>query len=120
MGFITGEPIDEMVGSKREVGTLVMARTSWGSRSTVSLWRRTTIVTFGKPSAASRGNVVLFCGLGNHVNLRGLPGGAERIRTSDLRWCGHAPLDPALDERFLLFRAHSQGLEGLAGLDEHC
>jgi len=53
MGFITGEPIDEMVGSKREVGTLVMARTSWGSRSTVSLWRRTTIVTFGKPSTAS-------------------------------------------------------------------
>jgi hypothetical protein len=31
------------------------------------------------------GNVVLFCGPGNHVNLPGLPGGAERIRTSDLQ-----------------------------------
>jgi hypothetical protein len=41
----------------------------------------------GRPATAvsSRGNVVLFCGLGNHVDLRGLPGGAEGIRTSDLR-----------------------------------
>jgi hypothetical protein len=33
----------------------------------------------GRPTAAaaSRGNVVLFCGLGNHVDLRRLPGGAE-------------------------------------------
>ena len=31
--------------------------------------------------AASSGNVVLFCGGGNHVDLRGLPGGAEGIRT---------------------------------------
>jgi hypothetical protein len=30
-------------------------------------------------AAASRGNVVLFCGGGNHVDLRGLPGGAEGI-----------------------------------------
>jgi hypothetical protein len=37
-------------------------------------------------ASASRGNVVLFCGLGNHVDLRGLPGGAKGIRTSDL--CG--------------------------------
>jgi hypothetical protein len=39
----------------------------------------------GRPTtaAASRGNIVLFCGLGNHVDLRGL--GAEGIRTSDLR-----------------------------------
>jgi hypothetical protein len=36
-------------------------------------------------AAASRGNVVLFCGVGNHVNLRRLPGGAEGIRTSNLR-----------------------------------
>jgi hypothetical protein len=38
----------------------------------------------GRPTAAaaSRGNVVLFCGLGNHVDLRGLPGGAEGIRTA--------------------------------------
>jgi hypothetical protein len=44
----------------------------------------------GRPTAAtaSRGNVVLFCGLGNHVDLRGLPGGAEGIRTSDLRSAG--------------------------------
>jgi hypothetical protein len=30
------------------------------------------------------GNVPLVCGEGNHVDLRGLPGGAEGIRTSDL------------------------------------
>ena len=36
-------------------------------------------------SAASYGNVVLSCGVGNHVGLRRLPGGAEGIRTSDLR-----------------------------------
>ena len=28
---------------------------------------------------------MLSCGVGNHVGLRGLPGGAEGIRTSDLR-----------------------------------
>jgi hypothetical protein len=28
-------------------------------------------------TAASRGNVVLFCGLGNHVGLRGLLGGGR-------------------------------------------
>jgi hypothetical protein len=28
---------------------------------------------------------MLSCGVGNHVDLRGLPGGAEGIRTSDLR-----------------------------------
>jgi hypothetical protein len=41
---------------------------------------------FGRPTstATSRGNVVLFCGLGNHADLRGLLGGAEGIRTSDL------------------------------------
>jgi class 3 adenylate cyclase len=40
----------------------------------------------GRPTAAaaSRGNVVLFCGLGNHVGLRGLPGGAEGIQTAIL------------------------------------
>jgi hypothetical protein len=34
-----------------------------------------------RPTAAtvSRGNVLLFCGGGNHVNLRGLPGEAEGI-----------------------------------------
>jgi hypothetical protein len=34
-----------------------------------------------RPTAAavSRGNVLLFCGGGNHVNLRGLPGGAEGV-----------------------------------------
>ena len=34
--------------------------------------------------ATSRGNVMLFCGLGNHVDLRGLRGGAEGNRTPDL------------------------------------
>jgi hypothetical protein len=40
-----------------------------------------------RPTAAagSRGNVAPFCGGGNHVDSRRLPGGAERIRTSDLR-----------------------------------
>jgi hypothetical protein len=33
------------------------------------------------------GNVLLFCGVGNHVNLCGLPGGAEGIRTSASRAC---------------------------------
>jgi hypothetical protein len=41
-------------------------------------------------TASSRGNVVLFCELGNRADLRGLRGGAEGIRTSDLRRCGHA------------------------------
>ena len=41
----------------------------------------------GRPTtgAASPGNIGLFCGLGNHVGLRGLLGGAEGIRTADLR-----------------------------------
>ena len=33
---------------------------------------------------ASYGNVVLSCGVGNHVRTRGLPGGAEGNRTPDL------------------------------------
>jgi hypothetical protein len=37
------------------------------------------------PWEATYGNVVLSCGVGNHVGLRGLPGGAEGIRTYDLR-----------------------------------
>jgi hypothetical protein len=32
---------------------------------------------------------LLFCGLGNHVDLRGLLGGAGGIRTSDLLRCRH-------------------------------
>jgi hypothetical protein len=38
-----------------------------------------------RPTGAvpSRGNVVLFCGLGNHVNLRGIRGGRCRDRTCD-------------------------------------
>jgi hypothetical protein len=35
-------------------------------------------------AAASRGNVGLFCSVGNHVDLRRLPGGAEGNRTPDL------------------------------------
>jgi hypothetical protein len=38
-----------------------------------------------EPSGETCGNVVLFCGLRNHVNLRGLPGGAEGIRTDGHR-----------------------------------
>jgi hypothetical protein len=47
----------------------------------------------GRPTAAatSLGNVVLFCGPGNHVNLRGLPGGAEGNRTD-----GHRGFQPAI------------------------
>jgi hypothetical protein len=35
----------------------------------------------GRPTtaAASRGNIVLFCGLGNHVDLRGLSGGDSNL-----------------------------------------
>jgi hypothetical protein len=53
-------------------------------------------------TAASRGNVLLFCGLGNHVDLRGLLGGAERIRTSDLRSVGARALDRATASGFSL------------------
>ena len=34
---------------------------------------------------ATYGNVVLSCAVGNHVDLRGLPGGAEGIRTDGHR-----------------------------------
>jgi hypothetical protein len=37
-----------------------------------------------RPSAASRGNVVLFCGAGNHARTCRLPGGARWIRTRDI------------------------------------
>ena len=43
--------------------------------------------------AASHGNVVLFCSGGNHSGSRGLPGGAEGIRTSDLFGAGADRLD---------------------------
>jgi hypothetical protein len=69
--------------------------------------------------------------LGNHRSSRGLPGGAEGIRTSDLRSAGTrasqrrrfrfcratvegAPLDPALDRRCFTCPAQRQRLEGLA------
>jgi hypothetical protein len=35
-------------------------------------------------AAVSRGNVLLFCDGGNHVNLRGLPGGACSLRGTRL------------------------------------
>jgi hypothetical protein len=59
----------------------------------------------GRPtiSAASPGNVVLFYGLGNYVGLRGLLGGAEGIRTSDLRGAGTRAL-------------HCAAVSGSAGL----
>jgi hypothetical protein len=41
-------------------------------------------------AAASRGNVVLFCGVGNHARTCGLPGGAEGIRTD----CHRGRRDP--------------------------
>jgi hypothetical protein len=40
------------------------------------------------PWEATYGNVVLSCRVGNHVGLRGLPGGAEGIRTDGHRGCG--------------------------------
>jgi hypothetical protein len=40
-------------------------------------------------------NVVLSLGVGNHVDLRRLPGGAEGIRTSDLRSAGTRAVDGA-------------------------
>jgi hypothetical protein len=45
--------------------------------------------------AASLGNVALFSGLGNHVGLRGLLGGAEGIRTFGPRGAGIRVLDGA-------------------------
>jgi cyclohexadienyl dehydratase len=42
-------------------------------------------------AAASRANVVQFCGLGNHVDLHGLLGGAQGIRTSDPLGAGIPP-----------------------------
>src|SRR3984885_135863 len=42
-------------------------------------------------SQASSGNLALSCGVGNPAGLRGLPDGAEGIRTSDLRSAGTAP-----------------------------
>jgi hypothetical protein len=51
---------------------------------------------FGRPAtaAASRGNIALFRGRGNHVDLRGLPGGAEGIRTDGHR--GHSERSRAI------------------------
>jgi hypothetical protein len=46
-----------------------------------------------RTAAASRGNIVLFCGLRNHVDLRGLAGGAEGIRTDAHR--GRQAVAPA-------------------------
>jgi hypothetical protein len=51
--------------------------------------------------AASRGNVGLFCGVGNHSGSRGLPGGAQGIRTSDLRGAGTRGATAARKRRFL-------------------
>jgi hypothetical protein len=50
------------------------------------------------PALMPNGNVVLSCSRGNHRDLRGLPGGVEGIRTSDLRGAkpevGKAPSAP--------------------------
>jgi hypothetical protein len=46
-------------------------------------------------AAIRRGNVLLFCGGGNHAERRGLPGGAEGIRTSDFRGAGPRSPDGA-------------------------
>jgi hypothetical protein len=45
---------------------------------------------------AEYGNVVLSCGVGSHVGTRGLPGGAEGIRTFDLRSEAPAVTAPSL------------------------
>jgi hypothetical protein len=44
-------------------------------------------------SAGGPARGLLFLTLGNHVGLRGLAGGAEGIRTSDLRSAGTRALD---------------------------
>jgi hypothetical protein len=58
-------------------------------------------------SAASYGNVVLTCGVGNHLGLRGLPGGAEGIRTSDLPGAGTRSPDGGAASGFA--RLNSEG-----------
>jgi hypothetical protein len=63
-------------------------------------------------AAASRGNVALFCGPGNHVDLRGLLGGAVGIRTPDLRSASaRAPLARSGTRPALLHL----GADGFAG-----
>jgi len=54
-----------------------------GTEREASKGAKSTIET-GSPHAGY-GDVVLFCGLGNHVDLRGLRGGAEGIRTDGHR-----------------------------------
>ena len=48
-----------------------------------------------EPTSLRAGNVVLSCSAGNHAGWRGLPGGAEGIRTSDLRSAGTRALHTA-------------------------
>jgi hypothetical protein len=60
-----------------------------GRRSWNRLGRPTTV-------AANRGHVVLFCGGGNYARTRRLPGGAEGIRTFDLRSGAPAVTEPSL------------------------
>ena len=66
--------------------------TATGIRRQKSAQRAKPTVETGSPHAGY-GNVALFLTLGNHVGLRGLPGGPEGIRTSDLRSAGTRALD---------------------------
>jgi hypothetical protein len=64
----------------------------------------TTIGRYPVLGEASYGNVVLSCGVGSHAGWRGLPGGAEGIRTPDLCSAGARALDgrplPVQSSRF--------------------
>ena len=65
--------------ASRTCSFVVMRRPPIGSSADAGLglrWR-----AMGRSPTASRGNVAPFCGVGNHVDLRRLPGGAAGIQT---------------------------------------
>jgi hypothetical protein len=51
-------------------------------------WKRLLSMLVAAARSGTQRNVVLFCERGNHVDLRGLPGGAEGIRTDGHRGRG--------------------------------
>ena len=74
-------------------------------------------------TAASRGNVVLFCGGGNHARTRGLPGEAEGIRTDGHR--GHSEISSYSSVRpsmrsLIAARAFSIAINALASCRRGC
>ena len=80
------EPSPELVETLRKKGVSPLSV----GRSIVATWEPNeklvleAIRELSRPTdaAASRGNVVLFCGRGNHPEKRRLPGGPEGIRTT--------------------------------------